>query len=180
MNAPSAPPSAPTPSLTPAPNPDAPPGPVGRYRSKTAATWLALLGGSLGLHRLYLKGWGDLWAWLHVFPTLVGVVGVLRMRAFGQDDRLSWLMIPALGLMLSQGMLHAIIYGLKADEAWDRARNPGHAGRATGWGAVMGVIVALLVGATLLMGTIAFGGQKFFEWQLEPSAPAQTNNASPK
>ena len=102
------------------------------------------------------------------------------MRAFGQDDRLSWLMIPVLGVMLSQGMLHAIVYGLKADEPWDRLRNPGHPGRATGWGAVMGVIVALLVGATILMGTVAFGGQKFFEWQLEPSATAQTNNASPK
>jgi len=34
-------------------------------RSKTIATWLALLGGSLGLHRFYLLGWRDPWAWLH-------------------------------------------------------------------------------------------------------------------
>jgi hypothetical protein len=32
---------------------------------------------------------------------------------------------------------------------------------------VFGVIVALLVGASVLMGTVAFGGQRFFEYQLE-------------
>jgi hypothetical protein len=37
---------------------------------------------------------------------------------------------------------------------------------------VLGVIVALLLGAGVLMGTIAFGGQKFFEWQLARPAAA--------
>ena len=37
--------------------------------------------------------------------------------------------------------------------------------RATGWAPVLGVIVALLVGASVLMGTVAFSGQRFFEWQ---------------
>jgi hypothetical protein len=35
----------------------------------------------------------------------------------------------------------------------------------------LGVIVALLLGASVRMGTVAFSGQRFFEWQLE--APAQ-------
>jgi len=36
---------------------------------------------------------------------------------------------------------------------------------ATAWGPVLGVITALLLGGMVLMGTIAFGGQKYFEWQ---------------
>ena len=32
---------------------------------------------------------------------------------------------------------------------------------------MLGVIVALLLGASVLMGTVAFSGQRFFEWQLE-------------
>ena len=32
-------------------------------------------------------------------------------------------------------------------------------------GAVIGVVIALLMGGTLLMGTLAFGGQMFFEYQ---------------
>lgn len=142
------------------------------YKSKTAATWLAASGGSFGLHRLYLHGRSDLWAWLHPWPTLLGLVGVLRMRAIGQDDHLAWLLIPLLGLMISQGMLAAIIFGLTPDAQWDARFNPHQPSRATGWGAVLGVITALLVGGGVLMGTLAFGGQMYFEFQAERGAGA--------
>ena len=55
-----------------------------RNRSKTLATWLAVVGGSLGLHRFYLHGAKDVWAWLHPWPTLLGLAGVIRMRGLGQ------------------------------------------------------------------------------------------------
>lgn len=150
------------------------------HKSKSIAAWLAVIGGTLGWHRLYLRGWGDKLAWLHLVPTLIGYAGVLRMRELGQDDRLSWLLVPLLGLMIAQAMLHAIIYGLTPDERWDARYNPGDRRSATGWVPVLAVIVALLIGATALMGTIAFGGQKFFEWQLEGSRAAQPSAQSPK
>lgn len=137
-----------------------------RYRSKTLATWIAVLGGSLGLHRFYLKGLRDPVGWLMPVPTALGLVGMLRMRELGQDDRLAWLLIPWLGLALSAAMLAAILYGLTPDERWDLRHNPGQATRATGWGPVLGVIAALLVGGIALMGTVAFSVQRFFEWQL--------------
>jgi hypothetical protein len=141
---------------------------VSRPRSKTLATWLAVIGGALGLHRFYLHGWRDWVGWLYPLPTLLGLAGVQRMRAFGQDDRVAWLLIPLLGLALSAAMLTAIVYGLTSDDKWSvRFRQPL---RPTGWAPVLGVIVALLVGASVLMGTVAFSGQRFFEWQLEPSA----------
>ncbi|MBK7062426.1 MAG: hypothetical protein IPH51_18935 [Rubrivivax sp.] len=138
-----------------------------RYRSKAWATWIALLGGTLGLHRLYLYGVRDVAGWLHPLPTLAGLAGVIRLRELGQDDRLAWLLLPLLGLMVSIAMLTAIVYGLTADEKWDARHNPGQPGRATAWGPVLGVILALLIGGIALMGTVAYGGQKFFEWQLE-------------
>jgi hypothetical protein len=140
-------------------------------RSKTIATWLALLGGAVGLHRLYLKGLHDKPGWLHLLPTTLGLFGVLRMRELGQDDRLAWVLIPIGGLMIAQAALHAIVYGLTSDEAW--AARHGQPVQPTGWGPVLGVITALLIGATVLLGTVAFGIQKFFEWQLEPAATAQ-------
>jgi hypothetical protein len=139
-----------------------------RYRSKTVATWLAVVGGAFGLHRFYLNGLGDRVGWLHALPTGLGLVGVDRMFELGQDDRVAWLLIPLLGLMLAQGMLCAIVYGLSPDAKWDGRHNPGQAGRVTGWGPVLGVIVALFVGAAVLMGTIAFSGQRYFEWSLDP------------
>ncbi len=142
------------------------------YRSKTVATWLAFAGGTLGLHRFYLHGFGDVLGWLHPLPTAVGLLGVLRIREIGQDDQLAWLLVPLLGLMVAQAMLCAIVHGLTPDEKWDARHNPGQASRRTGWGPVFAVILALLLGGIVLMGTVAFGGQKFFEWQLESEPPS--------
>jgi hypothetical protein len=140
---------------------------VTAYRSKTLATWLALLAGAFGAHRFYLHGPRDAWAWLHPWPTLAGLYGIQRVQALGQDDPLSWLLLPLLGLMIAQACLFAILFGLTPDERWNARRNPGSPVRATGWGPVLGVIAALMVGATALMATIAFGGQRYFEWQVE-------------
>ncbi len=76
-------------------------------RSKTIAAWLALLGGTIGLHRLYLKGLGDVLGWLHVLPTSLGLFGVMRLREIGQDDRLAWIVtIPA------SAFIAAVFYAL--------------------------------------------------------------------
>ena len=140
-----------------------------RYKSKTLATWIALLGGSLGLHRFYLRGGSDVLAWLHPWPTVAGLWGVSRMLELGQDDRLAWLLLPLLGLMLAQAALCAIAYGLTPDAKWDARHNPGMVVRVTGWAPILGVIAALMIGATALMATIAFSGQRYFEWQVEES-----------
>jgi TM2 domain len=157
---------------TPAPVPAA----KSRYRSKTVTAWLALLLGAAGAHRWYLHGWRDVWAWCFLLPSLLGLIGVLRMRAQGLDDQTGWLLVPLLGLSLSAAMLAAIVHALTADEKWDARFNPGHAVVPTGWGAVIAAMTALLLGGTVLMGTVAFGGQKFFEWQLETATADQNKN----
>jgi len=137
------------------------------YKFKTVATWLACVAGLFGAHRFYLHGSRDVWAWLHPLPTLAGLYGIHRLQTLGQDDPLSWLLLPLLGLMLAQACLFAIVYGLTTDLMWDAKRNPGHAPHETRWMPVLGVIAALMIGATALMATIAFGGQRFFEYQIE-------------
>ena len=144
-----------------------------RLKSKTLATWIAVVAGCLGAHRFYLHGHRDVWAWLHPWPTLLGAVGVLRMRTLGQDDHLAWVLIPMLGLMLSIAMLAAIVIGLTPDEAWANRFNSGQPARRSGWPAVIGVILALMLGGTTLMGTVAFSGQKYFEYQAETAVQAR-------
>ena len=134
-------------------------------RSKAAATWLAVLGGSLGLHRFYLHGARDVWAWLHVPLTLVGAYGFWRMREFGTEDRLGSELVPLLGAMVAIAMLSAIVCGLTPDERW-QARYGQRVGAApSGRAAIVGVIVALALGATVTMATIAFTAQRYFEAQ---------------
>jgi hypothetical protein len=142
-----------------------PPAPTDRYRSKTAATWIAVATGALGGVRFYLYGARDLAGWLHWPPTALGLWGAWRMHTLGQDDRLASVLVPLLGLSFSVAMLSAIVTGLTPDAHWDERHNAGLEPRPTGWGPVLGTIVALLLGGTVLMGTIAFAGQRFFEWQ---------------
>jgi hypothetical protein len=147
------------------------------YRSKTLATWIALLGGSLGLHRFYLHGMRDPWGWLFIGPTLVGLYGVQRMRQLGGDDHTAWLLIPLLGLTLAVAMVTAIILGLTADETWNARYNRSGRSHRSDWTTVLGVVVALFVGAGVLMATIAFSAQRYFEYQAE--AADQANSTRP-
>ena len=152
-----------------------------RYRSKTLATWIALIGGAFGLHRFYLHGLSDRWGWLFMPPTLAGLYGVQRMREFGVDDRLATWLVPVLGLMLAATMLTAIVYGLTPDEKWNARHNPGVAAPpGSGWLAVIGVVIALMLGAGVLMATIAFSAQRYFEYQVELRAKAAPAAASPQ
>lgn len=150
------------------------------YRSKTLATWLSIFGGAFGLHRFYMRGLGDMLAWLHIVPTSLGLFGMQRLETLGQDDPLVWWLLPVLGLMISQGMAHAIVYGLTPDERWDAQHNPGYPTTPTAWGPILGVILAVMLGAGVLMSSIAYSMQKWFEWQLQsPTASGQADDLHP-
>jgi hypothetical protein len=140
-------------------------------KSKTIAAWLAFLGGPLGLHRFYLRGLGDWLGWLLPIPTALGLYGIERVQQYGQDDRLSWLLVPLLGFTIAACCLTAISYGLMAREKWNARFNPGRPEEAeaggTHWGTVFAIAVSLMVGAGVLMASIAFSFQRYFEAQVE-------------
>ncbi|MEO8058875.1 MAG: hypothetical protein ABI671_11155 [Burkholderiales bacterium] len=137
-------------------------------KSKTLATWIAVVGGCFGLHRFYLHGLKDLPGWLVVAPTLAGLYGVRRMRHLGVDDHLAWVLIPLLGLTLSVAMVSALVLGLTPDEKWQARFNPSGPVQPSGWVVIIGVIAALSLGAGVLMATLAFSAQRYFEYQAEP------------
>ncbi|RZS51976.1 NINE protein [Sphaerotilus mobilis] len=146
-------------------------------KSKTLATWIALIGGPLGLHRFYLGSLRDSWGWVHALLTFLGVLGVQRVMELGQDDRLAWVLMPLGGLSLVVAMGTAIFHGLRADEAWNATYNAdAGSSRPTGWLAVMGVVAALLIGATAMLSVISFSLQRYFE--LEREATRATEQAT--
>ena len=140
-------------------------------KNKTLASWMAFLGGPLGLHRFYLYGWADTLGWLLPLPTALGIYGLNRIGQLGMDDTLGWVLIPVGGLTVSGCALTAILYALTPAERWNTRFNPGipsdsAAGR-TGWLTVAAGVAALMVGATVLMSSIVIGAQKYFESQVE-------------
>jgi hypothetical protein len=144
---------------------------IGRGKNKTLATVLALVGGMFGLHRFYLRGLGDWIGWLHPIPAALGWWGVDRVLTYGQDDKLSWLLIPLLGISIAASCLTGIVYALTDREKWNRQFNPtlpvdASAG-ATNWLTIGALVFALLTGTVSLMGSLAFGFQRYFEYQIE-------------
>jgi hypothetical protein len=140
-------------------------------KNKTLATWLTFWGGPLGLHRFYLKGLGDTLGWALPIPTALGIYGIQRVQAFGLDDQLSWVLIPCLGFTIAGCALNAIVYGLMTPEKWNAKFNPQAAPDAaagqTHWGTVLGIATALLIGTAVLMSSLAFSFQMYFEYQIE-------------
>lgn len=140
-------------------------------KNKTLAAWLAFLGGPLGLHRFYLFGWGDLLGWLLPLPTALGIYGLERVQQFGVDDLWSWWLIPLLGFTVAACALNAIVYALMSAEQWNQRFNPDAAAEAdpgqTRWLTIGAVVLALLVGTTVLMSSIVFCFQRYFEYQIE-------------
>jgi hypothetical protein len=140
-------------------------------KNKTLAAWLAFLGGPLGLHRFYLRGFGDVLGWLLPIPTALGLYGIERVQQYGQDDVLSWLLVPLLGFTVAACCLTAIFYGLMPREKWNARFNPGAPEEAesggTHWGTIFAVALSLAIGAGVLMASIAFSFQRYFEHQVE-------------
>ncbi|MDB5750599.1 MAG: hypothetical protein JWP65_1020 [Ramlibacter sp.] len=140
-------------------------------KSKTVAAWLAFVGGPLGLHRFYLKGLGDMLGWMLPMPTALGLYGIQRVQQLGQDDSLSWFLIPLLGFTIAGCCLTAIVYGLSTPEKWNQRFNPGApqdaAAGATHWATIFAIAGALLIGAGSLMASIAYSFEHYFVWQIE-------------
>lgn len=140
-------------------------------KNKTLATWLTFLGGPLGLHRFYLRGLGDLTGWLLPVPTALGLYGIDRAQQFGLDDQTSWWLIPLLGFNIAACGLNAIVYGLMTKEKWNARFNPEAPADApagqTHWLTIGGVVVSLLIGTTVLMSSLVFSFQRYFEYQIE-------------
>ena len=137
-------------------------------KNKTLAAWLTFLGGPLGLHRFYLRGLGDMLGWLLPIPTALGLYGIQRVQQFGVDDMGSWLLIPLLGFTIAACALTAIVYGLMSPEKWKAYMGyPADAPVGqTHWGTVIAVVLSLLVGASVLMSSIVFSFQRYFEYQI--------------
>lgn len=142
-----------------------------KMKSKTVAAWLSFLGGPLGLHRFYLRGMGDWLGWLLPIPTALGIYGIERLRMYGVDDGVSWALIPLLGFTIAGCALMAIIYGLMTPERWNARFNAGAPADAapgqTNWLTIGAVVASLFFGSSILMASIVYSFQHYFEHQIE-------------
>ncbi len=122
------------------------------HKNKTLATALALTLGGLGAHRFYLHGNVDRIGLLHACS--LPVAGLLYSQTEGNTDAF-FALLPLL-LSYIVAFIAALVIGLTPDEKWDARFNPGSGTRSrSNWVLAVLLIAALMIGATVLIATIA-------------------------
>lgn len=127
-------------------------GPVA-HKNKTAATFLALLLGSIGLHRFYLGGLSDRWGWLHAVSLPMSAWLLLSNPELP-------LLVNTLPLVISllTASIETFVLGLMPDEKWDARYNPASGITSDSrWPVALMMVVNLFCGATLLLAVLARG-----------------------
>ena len=119
------------------------------HKNKTFATALALTLGTLGAHRFYLHGGVDRVGLLHI--SSLPIAGLIFSNANGIHPFYALLPLLISGIA---ACIEALVIGLTPDEQWDARFHAGSATRSN-WILAVLLVTTLLVGATLLIGTIA-------------------------
>lgn len=130
------------------------------FKHKALAALLASLTGALGLNRLYLGQ--KLW-WLPLGITGLTLPWLIGVKNWYQTPAFFILMIPVIA-----GFIQALVIALMPDDHFDARFNIRQTRRnRSGWDAVLIAIATLLVGAIVLMTTIALLTQTYFEFALQ-------------
>lgn len=124
---------------------------MSRHKNKTLATFIALLFGSVGLHRFYLYGRKDVWGWLHAATVPLSALLVL-----GNPEAPAIFTAMPLILSVLAGFMETLIIGVTPDEKWDAHHNGGSGRHSdTRWPVPLMLALALAFGFTALIATIA-------------------------
>ena len=133
---------------------------MAHFRHKALAALLASLGGAFGLNRLYLGQ--SLW-WLPLGVTLIALPLTLGVSNWYQTPSFFVLMVPVVA-----GFIQALVIAVMPDDRFDARFNPGQSRQnSSGWAAVLVAIATLLVGAIVLITSIALLTQTYFEYALK-------------
>ncbi|MGZ3238294.1 MAG: hypothetical protein ACXWIN_03450 [Burkholderiaceae bacterium] len=126
-----------------------------RHKNKTLATFLASVFGSIGLHRFYMYGQKDRWAWAHLLSLPLSAVAIALFA--NQPILFSFSPLLLSGLA---AFLEALVIGLTPDDKWDAQHNP-DSGRQSqsDWPLALLLVLTVGIGAVSLIAMIA----RFFD-----------------
>lgn len=137
------------------------------FKNKLIFCTLGLIA-PLGLNVLYLKGLKNPWGWLQFSCFWMGLLGYQLLGASDMGSAVGWVLASAGFLSLEASWLTTIVYGLRPDEKWDAQFNA-HTTQTnqSGWLVIICVILSLMIGAGVMMASLAIAFEQHFLSQYE-------------
>jgi TM2 domain-containing membrane protein YozV len=121
------------------------------HKNKTLATFLAFALGSTGLHRFYLYGTKDLFAWLYLLSLPITALAIF---VFSDINPLFTSSLWIFAVLVAA--LEAFTLGLKEDDKWDAIHNA-DSGKTSdsNWVVVLFLCLNLMMSFTVLIAYMA-------------------------
>lgn len=115
------------------------------YKNKTLATLLASTLGGTGLHRFYLQGSRDRWAWLHAVSLPLSAIALIAGKRM--DPVYSLFLFAPLIFSVLAGLVEALILGLTPDDKWNARYNAISEKKAkSSWPLALILVLTLAIG----------------------------------
>ncbi|MCX7219880.1 MAG: NINE protein [Burkholderiales bacterium] len=122
-----------------------------KHKNKAITSFLASTLGSVGVHRFYLSGAKDKWAWLHLASLPLALI--LSQHYFNLPLLAT---MSAFVLSFLASLLEALIIGLMPDEKWDAKYNPESGQQSdTTWPLAVSLVLTMGIGAMALIAVLA-------------------------
>jgi hypothetical protein len=138
------------------------------HKNKLIFCSLGLLLPGSGLNIFYLKGLGNIWAWLQMIGLFAGILGWKLLGVSEMSSALGWILATAGFISLEASWLTTITFGLRPDEKWDAQFNSQSKQKnESGWLVILCVIVSLMIGAAVMMSGLAIAFEQHFISQIE-------------
>lgn len=123
------------------------------HKNKTLATLLAVVLGGPGIHRFYLYGPRDFWAWNYVAAFLLFVCALVLAQG---PHSLGITLLTLFPISIFAGWIEAMVIGLTPDKKWDARHNANSArSSASGWPLVLLLVLTFACGFTTFIVCIA-------------------------
>ena len=108
------------------------------------------------------------WAWLQLFSFFAGILGCKLLAASDMSLALGWILATIGFISLEASWLTTIVYGLRPDDRWDAQFNPNSERKNdSGWAVIICVILSLMIGAGVMMASLAIAFEQHFISQYE-------------
>jgi hypothetical protein len=138
------------------------------FKSKLLVCLLSLFLPGTGLHWLYLKGKNCPWFYLQFIALALGIWGWVELAQTEKASILGWCAVACGHISLMTSWLCTIVFGLRLDDRFDAQFNSQVLKKnASGWLVILCVVIALLIGAFVLMSGLAIAFEQYFMSQVE-------------